>query len=94
MVTVTAKLADRPVRVEVHGPHDVRAADRESTMVIRVAVRLINQRARVYGGILLGGGMASFEDERIACATLAEVCDEGTVEVDGLDFFVPADADA
>lgn len=56
------------------------------------AVRLINQRAPVYGGILVGGGTASFEHERIAAATLAEVCDEGTVTIDGLDPSVPVGA--
>ncbi len=88
MVTLTAKLLDRPVRAEVHGPHDVRG---DSTLIAS-AVKLINQRAPVYGGILVGGGLASFEHERIAAATLAEVCDPGTATFSGLDFTVPVGA--
>ena len=90
MVTLTGKLLDRPVRAEVHRPHDVRG----DSVLLASAVKLINQRARVYGGILVGGGTASFAHERIAAATLAEACDEGTVEVLGLDPSVPAGADA
>jgi hypothetical protein len=88
MVTLTAKLLDRPVHAEVYGPHDVRG----DSALIASAVKLINQRAPVYGGILIGGGLASFEHERIAAATLAEACDEGTVTIDGLDPSVPVGA--
>jgi hypothetical protein len=69
----------------VHGPHDVRG----DAVLVSTAVRLINGRHRVDGTILTGGGTASFEHERIAVATLAEACDEGTVTIDGLDPSVP-----
>ena len=88
MVMVAGKLLDRPVRAEVHGPQDVRG----DAVLLASAVRLINQRAPVYGGILVGGGLASFEHERIAAATLVEVCDEGTVVTEGLDPSVPVGA--
>jgi hypothetical protein len=94
MVTLTAELSGRPVRVEVHGPHDVRGTSHDDALLIGTAVRLINHRVPVYGGILVGGGIASFEHERIAIATLAEVCDDGTVSFDGLDLSVPVGADA
>jgi hypothetical protein len=89
MVTFEAELLGRPVRVEVHGPHDLRGTSHDDALLIGTAVRLINHGVPVYGGILLGGGIASFEDERIAVATLAEVCDDGTVSFDGLDLSVP-----
>jgi hypothetical protein len=88
MVTVTGKLGGHDVCAEVHGPHDVRG----DSALLGVAVLLINGRHRVYGTILTGGGTASFEHERIAVATLAEICDEGTVTIDGLDPSVPAGA--
>jgi hypothetical protein len=88
MVTVTGTLNGEHVRAEVHGPHDVRG----HTLLISVAVRLINQGHPVYGGILVGGGLASFEHERIAAATLAYVCDEGTVVIEGFDPTVPVGA--
>jgi hypothetical protein len=88
MVTLTGTLLDRPVRAEVHGPHDVRG----DSVLLQTAVTLINQRAPVYGGILVGGGIASFEHERIAAATLAEVCNPGSVTVLGLDPDVPVGA--
>jgi hypothetical protein len=88
MVTVTGTLNGEHVRAEVHGPHDVRG----HTVLIGSAVRLINVGHQLESTPLLGGGIASFESERIAAATLAEVCDEGSVDVLGLDPSVPAGA--
>jgi hypothetical protein len=65
---------------------------RGHTVLISTAVRLIDHGHPVYGGILVGGGTASFEHERIAAATLAEACDEGTVTIVGLDPSVPVGA--
>ena len=88
MVTVTGTLNGEYVRAEVHGPHDVRG----HTVLIGTAVRLINVGHQLESTPLLGGGIASFEGERIAAATLAEVCDPGTAEVLGLDLSVPPGA--
>ena len=86
MVTVTGTLNGEHVRAEVHGPHDVRGH------TVLIAVCLINHGHPVYAGILVGGGTASFEHERIAAATLAEVCDAGSATIDGLDPSVPVGA--
>jgi hypothetical protein len=65
---------------------------RGDSVLLATAALLINRSAPVYGGILIGGGMASFEHERIAAATLAEACDEGTVAIEGLDPSLPKGA--
>jgi hypothetical protein len=88
MVTLTAKLLDRPASAQVHGPQDVRG----DAMLIATAGNLLNRGVQVEATPLLGGGRVSFEHERIAAATLAEVCDPGIVQVVGVDAPVPVGA--
>jgi hypothetical protein len=88
MVTVTGQLDGRQVRAGVHGPHDVRG----DTDLVTAAAGLIRRKMLVHAGPVLGGGPASFEDDRIATATLIEVLDPGTGRFEGLELDAPKDA--
>jgi len=73
MVTLTGTLNGRPVQAEIHGPHDISGG----SDLVTVAAGLVRRGVTVHAGPTLGGGVASFEDERIALATLLEVMDRG-----------------
>lgn len=88
MVTVTGTIDGRDVTAEIHGPHDVRG----DATLLTVAASLVRRGHVVHAGPVLGGGVASFENDRIAVATLLEAVDAGSGQFDGLDMGAPDDA--
>lgn len=88
MVTVTGTINGRQVQAEVHGPDDVRG----DSDLVTVAAGLVRRGTIVHAGPVLGGGPASFEDDRIATATLLEALDPGTGRFEGLDLTAPDQA--